>query len=264
MTIAPGVRIPRLGLGVWELAEGAAGERAILTAFEAGYRHIDTAQSYGNERTVGAAVRMSGLPRDEIFITTKFEPSRDDPEAEAERSAERLGVDFVDLYLVHWPQGGPVRAWPGMQRALARGLTRSIGVSNFTPGDLDALLAVAEVPPAVNQIQLSPFEYRRALVAACEERGIALQAYSPLTRGRDLGDPAVVGIAEKLGRTPAQILLRWGLEHGFIVLPKSDDAARQLENAAIFDFALGADDLAVLDGLDRTGGTAAAHESTWW
>ncbi|MDX6599462.1 MAG: hypothetical protein QOE87_3349 [Gaiellales bacterium] len=264
ITIAPDVRIPLLGLGVWQLAEGAEGERAIVSALEAGYRHIDTAQGYGNEATVGAAVRASGIPRAEIFVTTKFFPGRADSEAEAERSAELLGLGPIDLYLVHDPRRDPLWAWPGMERALERGLTRSIGVSNFSPQDLDALLAVADVPPAVNQVQLNPFAYRRALVEACAERGIAVAAYSPLTRGSDLGNPVVAGVAERLGRTPAQVMLRWGLEHGFIVLPKSDRRERQIENAAIFDFSLGAQDLAELDGLDRTGGTDRAHEHPWW
>ena len=264
LEIAPGVRLPLLGLGVWELVEAKAGERAILSALEAGYRHIDTAQGYENEATVGAAVRGSGIPREEIFVTTKFHPSRPDAELEAERSLERLGLDYVDLYLVHDPRTSPVWAWPKMERALARGLTRSIGVSNFAPDDLDALLAIAEVRPAVNQLQLNPFAYRRALVAACRERGIAVEAYSPLTRGRDLADPVIARVAQRIGRTPAQVMLRWGLERGFVVLPKSDHRERQVENAAIFDFALADDDLAELDALDRTGGTERAHEHPWW
>jgi diketogulonate reductase-like aldo/keto reductase len=262
--IAPGVQLPLLGLGVWELAEGAAGERAILSALEAGYRHIDTAQGYANEATVGAAVRASGIPREQIFVTTKFHPSRADSELEAERSVEALGLGYIDLYLVHDPRRDPLWAWPGMERALERGLTRSIGVSNFAPEELDALLAVANVQPAVNQLQLSPFAYRSALVAACERRGIGVEAYSPLTRGRDLADPALARVAARLGRTPAQVMLRWGLEHGFVVLPKSDHRERQVENAAIFDFALSPADVAELDALDRTGGTDRAQEHPWW
>jgi len=165
-TIAPGVQIPLLGLGVWDLVKGDEGERAIVAALKGGYRHIDTAQEYGNEDTVGKAVRASGIPREQIFVTTKFLPGRADSEAEAERSVERLGLDYVDLYLVHDPRRTPVWAWPGMEAALARGLTRSIGVSNFSPENLDALLAVASVPPAVNQLQLNPFAYRRELIAA--------------------------------------------------------------------------------------------------
>jgi diketogulonate reductase-like aldo/keto reductase len=263
-TIAPGVGIPILGLGVWQLVKGREGERAIVAALEAGYRHIDTAQGYDNEETVGKAVRASGIPREQIFVTTKFYPGRADSLREAGRSVERLGLGAIDLYLVHDPRRDPVWAWHGMEAALARGLTRSIGVSNFSPDDLDALLAVAQVPPAVNQLQLNPFAHRRALVAACEARGIAVEAYSPLTRGADLADPVIARVAARLGRTPAQVMLRWGLEHGFIVLPKSNHPERQVENAAIFDFALSAADLAELDALDRTGGTARAHEKPWW
>ena len=197
-------------------------------------------------------------------MTTKFHPSRADSEREAERSVEALGLGYVDLYLVHDPRRDPLWAWPGMERALERGLTRAIGVSNFAPEELDALLAAANVPPAVNQLQLSPFAYRRALVEACERQGIAVEAYSPLTRGRDLADPAVARVAARLGRTPAQVMLRWGLEHGFAVLPKSDHRERQVENAAIFDFALSAGDVAELDALDRTGGTDRAQEHPWW
>ena len=263
-TIAPGVQIPLLGLGVWDLVKGDEGERAIVAALQGGYRHIDTAQEYGNEDTVGKAVRASGIPREQIFVTTKFLPGRADSEAEAERSVERLGLDYIDLYLVHDPRRNPVWAWPGMEAALARGLTRSIGVSNFSPENLDALLAVASVPPAVNQLQLNPFAYRRELIAACEARGIAVEAYSPLTRGADLANPVIARVAARLGRTPAQVMLRWGLEHGLIVLPKSNRPERQLENAAIFDFALDAADIAELDALDRTGGTSRAHEKPWW
>jgi diketogulonate reductase-like aldo/keto reductase len=263
-TIAPGVDVPVLGLGVWKLVKGRAGERAIVAALEAGYRHIDTAQGYDNEKTVGKAVRASGIPREQIFVTTKFLPGRSDSLLEAERSVERLGLGPIDLYLVHDPRRDPVWAWAGMEAALARGLTRSIGVSNFAPPDLDALLAVAQVPPAVNQLQLNPFAHRRALVSACEARGIAVEAYSPLTHGADLADPVIASVAARLGRTPAQIMLRWGLEHGFIVLPKSNHPERQAENAAIFDFALSAADIAELDALDRTGGTARAHERPWW
>jgi diketogulonate reductase-like aldo/keto reductase len=264
ITIAPDVHLPLLGFGVWELVTGAEGERAVRSALEAGYRHIDTAQAYENEATVGAAVRASGIPREQLFITTKFLTRHEDPEREAERSLERLGVDYVDLYLVHDPHRSPVYAWPGMERALARGLTRSIGVSNFSTSALADVLAIASVPPAVNQLQLNPFAYRRALVAACEGAGVAVEAYSPLTRGADLANPVITGIAERLGRTPAQVMLRWGLEHGFVVLPKSDHAERQIENAAIFDFALGTDDIAALDALDRTGGSEQAHERPWW
>lgn len=262
--LADGNKIPLLGLGVWQVPDGRECEDAVSWALEAGYRHIDTAQAYGNEGSVGRAVRASGLPRQDLFITTKFYPARRDPEAEAQRSLELLGVDYVDLYIVHWPQGGPAWAWDGMQRAHGVGYARSIGVSNFSVTELDAVLKVAEVPPVINQVQFSPFEYRRTLLEACERHGVALEAYSPLGTGRHLGDAAVARIAERLDRTPAQVLIRWGLQHNLVVLPKSTHRERIVQNAQVFDFTLPDDDMATLDGLDRTGGTDRALEHPWW
>ena len=262
--LADGNKIPLLGLGVWQVPDGRECEDAVSWALEAGYRHIDTAQAYGNEGSVGRAVRASGLPRQDLFITTKFYPARRDPEAEAQRSLELLGVDYVDLYIIHWPQGGPVWAWEGMQRAHGGGYARSIGVSNFSVTELDAVLKVAEVPPVINQVQFSPFEYRRTLLEACERHGVALEAYSPLGTGRHLGDAAVARIAERLDRTPAQVLIRWGLQHNLVVLPKSTHRERIVQNAQVFDFTLPDEDMATLDGLDRTGGTDRALEHPWW
>src|SRR3954452_16464432 len=196
--LADGNEIPLLGLGVWQVPDGPECENAVRWALELGYRHVDTAQAYRNEKSVGRAVRDSGVPRDEIFITTKFYPGRQDAEAEAHRSLERLGVDAVDLYIIHWPQGGPTWAWDGMQRAHAAGYARSIGVSNFSVAELDELFAVADTQPAVNQVQFSPFEYRRGLLDACEERRVVIEAYSPLGTGRHLGDARVRQIADRL------------------------------------------------------------------
>src|SRR3954452_1170848 len=209
-----GNEIPLLGLGVWQVRPGEETENAVRWALEAGYRHIDTAQAYGNEESVGKALRDSGVPRQEVFIATKFYPGSRDPEAEAEKSLRRLGLEQVDLYLIHWPQGGPTWAWPGMERAHERGLARSIGVSNFDVAELDAVIGEATIPPAADQIQFSPFKYRRALLAACEERDVVLEAYSPLTTGRTLGDARVREIAERNGRTPAQVMLRWAVQRG--------------------------------------------------
>ena len=233
-------------------------------ALELGYRHIDTAQAYGNEESVGQALRDSGVSRDEVFITTKFYPARRDPAAEAERSLQRLGVDHVDLYIIHWPQGGPTWAWPGMERARELGYARSIGVSNFSVRELDEVTAGADIAPAVNQVQFSPFEYRRGLLEACEQRGVVLEAYSPLGTGRHLSDAAIKRIADRTGRTPAQVLLRWCLQRELPVLPKSIHRERIEENAGIFDFTLSDEDIAQLDALDRTGGTDRARESKWW
>jgi 2,5-diketo-D-gluconate reductase A len=258
--------MPLLGLGVWQVPDGPEAENAVRWALELGYRHFDTAQAYGNERSVGKALRESGVPRDEIFVATKFYPrskSRD-PHAEAERSLERLGIDHVDLYLIHWPEGGPTWAWPGMQRAHEAGFARSIGISNFDIGEIDALLAEAQVRPVVNQVQFSALKYRRALLDACEERGIVLEAYSTLGTGRNLGDERVVAIAERHGRTPAQVLLRWAVQRAIPVIPKSTHRERIEENARIFDFELSDEDMAALDALDETGGTDRAQENKWW
>jgi diketogulonate reductase-like aldo/keto reductase len=264
LILADGNEIPLLGLGVWQVPNGPEAENAVRWALELGYRHVDTAQAYGNEESVGRALRHSGVPRDEVFITTKFFPAREDPEAEAHRSLERLGVAQLDLYIIHWPQGGPTWAWPGMERAHHSGYARSIGVSNFSAGELDELMSVAETPPAVNQVQFSPFEYRRKLLAACEERNVALEAYSPLGTGRHLSDERVREIAERVGRTPAQVLLRWCVQRDLIVIPKSTHRERIAENAEIFDFVLSDEDVAALDALDDTGGTDRALERKWW
>jgi diketogulonate reductase-like aldo/keto reductase len=262
--LADGNEIPLLGLGVWQVPDGPECENAVRDALELGYRHIDTAQAYGNEASVGRGLRASGVPREEVFLTTKFFPAQDDPEAEAQRSLERLGVEYVDLYIIHWPQGGPTWAWPGMERARANGSARSIGVSNFNVGELDELLAVAETPPVVDQVQFSPFKDRRKLLEACVQRGIALEAYSPLGTGQHLDDPRVREIAEGVGRTPAQVLLRWCVQRELIVIPKSTHRERIEENGRIFDFELVDEQMAALDALDETGGTERALERPWW
>jgi diketogulonate reductase-like aldo/keto reductase len=263
-TLADGNAIPVLGLGVWQVPDGAECERAVRWALETGYRHIDTAQAYGNEPSVGRALRDSGLPREEVFITTKFYPARRDPVAEIEGSLRRLGVDQVDLYIIHWPQNGPTWAWPGMEAAREQGHARSIGVSNFSAQQLEQVIAIADTPPAINQVQFSPFEYRRSLLEACAARNVAVEAYSPLGTGRHLSDPTVARVAQAAGRTAAQVLLRWCLQRGTIVLPKSTHRERIEQNAQIFDFTLTDDDVATLDALDVTGGTDSARERKWW
>jgi 2,5-diketo-D-gluconate reductase A len=264
--LADGNEMPLLGLGVWQVPDGRDTEKSVLWALEAGYRHIDTAQAYGNETSVGRALRDSGVPRDEIFLATKFYPRArsSNPLAEAERSLERLDVDQVDLYLVHWPEGGPTWAWPGMEMVQDQGLARAIGISNFDVSEMDALLAGANVRPAVNQVQFSVQKYRRALLEACEERGIVLEAYSTLGRGRILGNGQVARIAERHNRTPSQVLLRWAVQREVPVIPKSTHRERIQENAQVFDFELSDDDMAALDALDETGGTDRAQERKWW
>jgi diketogulonate reductase-like aldo/keto reductase len=262
--LADGNEIPLLGLGVWQVPGGPECVSAVRWALELGYRHIDTAQAYGNEESVGQALRESGVARQEVFLTTKFYPRSRDAAAEAERSLRRLGVDQVDLYIIHWPQGGPTWAWPGMERARELGYTRSIGVSNFDVGELEQVIRAGRVKPAVNQVQFSPFERRRALLDACAQEGVVLEAYSPLGTGRHLSNPTVRRIAQAAGRTPAQVLLRWCLEREIPVIPKSTHRERIEENSQIFDFTLTEDDMGALDALDRTRGTARARERKWW
>jgi 2,5-diketo-D-gluconate reductase A len=262
--LADGSQLPMVGLGVWQVPEGPVCVNAVRAALELGYRHIDTAQVYGNEASVGQALRDSGLPRDEVFITTKFYPGHKDPVAEAEQSLRRLGIDQVDLYLVHWPQHGATWAWPGMERTLERGLARSIGVSNFSTAELDQVAAAGSVVPAVNQIQFSAVEYRRRLVEAGRAHGIVPEAYSPLGTGRHLDNRQVTAIAARTGRTPAQVLLRWCVQHGVPVIPKSTHRERIAENAAIFDFTLSEQDMAALDALDKSHASDQALARPWW
>jgi diketogulonate reductase-like aldo/keto reductase len=268
--LADGNQMPMLGLGVWQVPSGAACVNAVRWALDLGYRHIDTAQAYRNEESVGRALRDSGVPRDEIFITTKFYPERrfpwqrNDPVAAAEQSLRRLGVDQVDLYLVHWPAHGATWAWAGMERAHELGLARSVGVSNFSTNELEDVIAAGTTPPAVNQVQFSPLQYRRALLEACQRRNVAVEAYSPLGTGRHLSDETVNRVAQRTERTPAQVLLRWCLQRELVVIPKSVHRERIAENAQIFDFALSEQEMAELDALDQSGGTGRAQEHKWW
>ena len=262
--LSDGTVMPLLGLGVWQVPDGPICVRAVRSALELGYHHIDTAQAYGNEASVGRALRESGVARDEVFITTKFHPGRRDPLREAAYSIEQLEVDYVDLYLVHWPGGGATWAWPGMEAARARSFARAIGVSNFDPDELDQVIAGASIPPVVDQVQFNPLAYRKELLEACAERSVTLEAYSPLGTGAQLRYPVVIEIADRLGRTPAQVLLRWCVQRGIPVVTKSTHRDRIAENAEIFDFELAARDMEELDALDRSGGTRLALERKWW
>jgi diketogulonate reductase-like aldo/keto reductase len=263
-TLADGYVVPTLALGVWQTPEGRQTKDAVRWALELGYRHIDTAQAYGNEESVGEGFRQSGLDRDDVFITTKFYPGSKDPVREIEQSLQRLRVEYVDLYLVHWPQAGPTWAWPGMERAQSLGHARSIGVSNFSVTELEQVLAVAASPPVVNQINLNPFSYRRELVEENRRRGMVTEAYSPLGTGRYLSNPSVRAIAERVGRSPSQILIRWGLQHDFVVLAKSAHRERIAENAGALAFTLSDADMSELDRLDSGSRPGAALERKWW
>jgi diketogulonate reductase-like aldo/keto reductase len=255
--LSNGVTMPLLGLGVWQIPDGRQTEQAVRWALESGYRHIDTATLYRNERSVGRAVRDSGVPREELFVATKFHPRDPDPERAVEGSLRLLGLDYVDLYLWHWPSGSATRHWPAFERVARRGLARAVGVSNFSADQL-ARLDGADVPPTVDQVECSPFQFRAALLAACEASGVVLEAYSPLTRGHDLANPVIGRIAQRHGRTPAQVLLRWAVQRDVVVIPKSLREERIRANAQIFDFELSVMDMGALDALDETGGTGEA------
>ena len=247
--LSDGRAIPAMGLGVWQIPDGRAVEDAVHWALEAGIRHIDTARLYRNERGVGEAIRTSGVPREDIWLTTKLFPLEAPWVERALRaSLKRLHLDYVDLYLVHFPPPGALRSsWKRMESVAKHGLAKSIGVSNYTVGHLNKTLQIADVKPAVNQIHLSPYHYSKDLVESCNALGVAVEAYSPLARGRKMNDPVLVSLASAHGKSPAQILIRWGLQHGFILIPKSARKDRIESNADVYDFALTSEEMLQLD-----------------
>ena len=267
--------MPQVGLGVWQARAGATCEAAVLAALEAGYRLIDTASMYGNEESVGAAIRISGVPREQIFITTKlWNSDHGDPERALDTSLGKLKLDYVDLYLIHYPVPQRRQSWRALEKLQQQGKARSIGVSNFTIRHLTELLAETKTVPAVNQVEFHPYLYQRDLLDFCAGRGIVLEAYSPLTKGERLKDAKLIALAQKYltatakpapsrgrlplidrlsrareSKTPAQILIRWALQHGLVVIPKSANRRRILENADIFDFEISPKDMQLLDGF---------------
>jgi len=251
------VPIPVIGLGVFRAGAGGETAAAVQAALRAGYRHIDTASAYGNETDVGKGLRASGIDRERVFVTTKLwnedQGYRSTLDA-FEASRRRLGLDAIDLYLVHWPVVGKrLDSWRAMEHLLETGKVRAIGVSNYMVRHLDELLARTESRPAVNQIELSPYNWasRREVLDLCAASHIAVEAYSPLTKGRKLADPPLVAIAMRHDKTTAQVLIRWALQKGFIVLPKSSRPQRIAANADVFDFDLTGKDMAALDALDQ-------------
>ena len=251
-----GGEIPALGLGVFQSPPGKETQQAVRWALDTGYRHIDTAAMYGNEADVGAAVRASGLPREEVFVTTKLwhtEHGFDSAQRAAHHSLEQLDLEYIDLYLIHWPRANSpadrLASWRALGKLRSEGVCRAVGVSNYTVRHLEELLANSDLVPAIDQIELHPFVFDPELVGYCQRKGIRLEAWSPLTRGRRLDDPAIQEIARAHGKTPTQILLRWGLEHGFVELPKSVHRERIAENFQVFDFRLAPEEVARLDAL---------------
>ena len=262
MTIAPttilthGAHLPVVGLGTYPL-RGAEGAAAVRTALEVGYRLVDTAENYGNEDAVGRGIRDSGVPREEIFVTTKFNRewhSVDGARHAAEASRARLGLDYIDLLLIHWPnpdQDTYVAAFEGLVKLLDAGVVRAIGTSNFKPTHLQRVIDATGTVPDVNQINLNPYATRDATVAFHTGHGIVTEAWSPLKPSSLLSDEVIMGIAAAHDRSPAQIVLRWHLQRGFVPIPKSASPQRQRENLAVFDFELTADEVAAITGLDR-------------
>ena len=248
--LSNGVQMPVLGLGTWQVAEGDQARRTVAEALELGYRHIDTAMIYENERSVGQAVRDSGLPREQVFVTTKCwnTDMRSGKVVEAfEKSLRLLDIDYVDLYLLHWAVGDYAGCWDKMRKVLASGKARAIGVSNFLIHHLEKLSS----PPTVNQIEYHPWLQSTELRGYCQSNRIVVEAWSPIMQGKVTGVPALVEIGRGHGKSPAQVALRWALQRDVVVIPKSTKKKRLVENADVFDFTLTDGEMAAIDALDR-------------
>jgi len=253
-----GTTIPQLGFGVFQVEPDETAD-VVRQALEVGYRHLDTAQMYGNEAGVGQAIRESGIDRDELYVTTKLNNSfhrPDDARKAFDESLDRLRLDEIDLFLIHWPlpkqyDGDFVSTWQTLVELSDSGRTRSIGVSNFQPAHLDRIVEETGVVPVINQIEVHPFFTNEAARAADARHGVATEAWSPIARSQVVGDPAVEEVASRVGRTPSQVTLRWHLQRGDIVFPKSTKVERMRENFALFDFELDDAAMAALSGLDR-------------
>ncbi|MGD8414632.1 MAG: aldo/keto reductase [Candidatus Latescibacterota bacterium] len=255
VTLSHGGAIPVLGLGVYQAGPGSETVNAVKWALEAGYRHIDTAAMYGNEKEVGSAIKASGVPREDIFVTTKLwnsDHGYDRAIRAFDDSLKKLGIGYVDLYLIHWPvEGLRDQSWRALETLLDEGKAMSIGVSNYTARHLEELLDSCNTPPAVNQVEFHPFLFQSELLQFCRSNYICLEAYSPLTKGNKLGDRRLVSIAGRYGKSVAQILIRWAIQHDVVVIPKSSNKSRIEENARVFDFEISEEDMSSLDGLNE-------------
>ncbi len=249
--LSNGIEMPTLGLGTWKMSAGEETTNAVRAALDVGYRLLDTATLYGNEESVGEAIRRSGVPREDVFVTTKLWPTDFfHPRKAFEKSLQELGMEYVDLYLVHWPIPlMPKGVWTELEHIYDEKLARSIGVSNYSIHDIEKLLSYARTVPMVNQVEFNPFVYEKELLAYCKEKNIVFEAYSPLTRGTHLNDSTIQAIAQKHRKTPAQIMIRWCLQHETVVIPKSSHPDRIRENIDVFDFELSNNDMVALDAL---------------
>ena len=249
-------QIPVVGLGTWKSEPGEATYQAVFDSIEAGYRHIDTARAYGNEESVGSAVRDSGVNRGDVFVTTKlrWEDEGFESTIEAcEKSLNRLNCDYIDLYLIHWPlREKRNHSWKAFIELRERGLCKSIGVSNFTIEHLAEIEAKFGILPAVNQVEFHPYYYQKELLDYCNSKNIIIEAYSPLAHAKRLDEPKLGAISEELGKTPAQVLIRWSIQRGMVVLPKSVNKIRIIENFSVFDFDISDSVMAKLDELDES------------
>lgn len=258
LTFHDGHTIPQIGLGVWKVPDDVA-VTAVEAALAAGYRHIDTAAAYDNETGVGQGIAQSGLARSDIFLTTKVwndDQGFDETLRAMDASLKRLGTDYVDLYLIHWPsayRGKYVETWKALIRLKEEGKARSIGVSNFEGTYIDELFDATGVLPVVNQVQLHPRFQQRALRAAYEPKHIITESWSPLGQGKMLADPVISGIAQRHGKSPAQVIIRWHIDNGLVVIPKSVTPSRIVENFNVFDFKISAEDMKILNALDDAG-----------
>ncbi|KAG8346618.1 putative Aldo keto reductase family [Trypanosoma vivax] len=254
IALANGIKMPVLGLGVWRSCVGEETERAVTWALKAGYRHIDTAMVYENEESVGKAIASAGVPREEVFVTTKLWNSDQGYESTLkafDRSLTLLGLDYVDLYLIHWPgRGNFIETWRAFEKLYSDKKVRAIGVSNFQTRHIDSLLKQCTVRPMVNQIEIHPLNSQKELCQYCKDRNIAVTAWSPLGQGNLVSDSLLQAIGNKYGKTSAQVMLRWEVQNGLITIPKSVNEARIKENANIFDFELKPEDMQAIDSMN--------------